>query len=119
MKSKNHVGSVRHWWMQRVTALIMVPLLFWFIYIFFMSAFLKDGQSYVDSFLSDPLKAIFFFCFIACALYHSVLGMRVICEDYIPNRYLRILAIWSIQLFSVFTLIFCIFSLLFVYQSLG
>ena len=73
-----------HWLMQRITAIALIPLVIW------LSASLvqiaQDPQEYLPVFFAYPLNAIGGILFITTSLYHGSLGMRVIIEDYIPNK---------------------------------
>lgn len=73
-----------HWLMQRVSAIALIPLIIWFTLSFVQIA--EDPQGYLPVFFAYPLNAVMGILLIATSLYHGSLGMRVIIEDYIPNR---------------------------------
>ena len=81
-------GGVHHWIMQRITAVALIPLVFWFIIIFIRLFAAKSEINILDIFVS-PVNAIFSALMIVVMFYHASLGVRVIVEDYIHNRLLR------------------------------
>lgn len=80
------LGSARegtgHWWMQRVTALALIPLTGWFIYSL-LTSLLGGDPVKVAEWLSHPLPAIALLLLLSAMFYHSKLGIQVIIEDYV------------------------------------
>jgi len=83
----SHSG-VKHFWRQRMTAAAMVPLAIWFAW----SVVGLSGASEVQvlfyltrSAFGLPLNAILMGAFIVIALYHMVLGIQVIIDDYVHS----------------------------------
>jgi succinate dehydrogenase / fumarate reductase membrane anchor subunit len=77
----SHSG-VTHFWRQRVTAAALIPLSIWFGY----SVLRLVGGSMIDtlSFFQHPLNAVLMAVFMVIALYHMVLGLQVVVDDYVP-----------------------------------
>lgn len=73
-----------HWWLQRLTAIALVPLSIWLAFTFAM----LDGASHaaVIEWLQAPGATVLLILFIAITLYHTQLGLQVIIEDYIGGR---------------------------------
>ena len=73
--------AVVHWWMQRLTAAALVPLVVWLAF----SLAMLGNASYeaVVSWLKAPSVTSFLVIFIALTFYHTKLGMQVIIEDYV------------------------------------
>ena len=73
--------AVVHWWMQRLTAAALVPLVVWLAF----SLALLGNASYeaVVSWLKTPAVTGFLVIFIAVTFYHTKLGVQVIIEDYV------------------------------------
>ncbi len=73
--------AVVHWWMQRLTAVVLVPLVIWFAF----AVALLGGASYetVARWLQSPVVATLLVLFIAVTFYHTKLGLQVIIEDYV------------------------------------
>ena len=78
----------RHWKIQRVTALALVPLSLWFLFsiIDYIGA---DYQSIVD-WVSNPLVAILLVLYLVFMFIHAQLGIEVVMEDYVHNESLRV-----------------------------
>ncbi len=70
-----------HWWMQRVTAVALVPLTLWFT----VAIGLADTLDYVSIvyWFSNPINATLMILLLGALLYHSSLGVQVVIEDYI------------------------------------
>jgi succinate dehydrogenase / fumarate reductase membrane anchor subunit len=80
--------GVHHFWVQRVSAVALVPLTLWFI---FSVARLAGGDFVeVRHWISAPSVAIVLVLFLATALYHSALGVQVVVEDYVSHEGLKI-----------------------------
>jgi succinate dehydrogenase / fumarate reductase membrane anchor subunit len=77
--------GVEHWWVQRVTAVALAPLMLW------LSIALIEGvgSSYttVVSWLRAPLTTVLMVLLLIALFYHTALGLQVIIEDYVhPDR---------------------------------
>jgi len=73
-----------HWLMQRISAIALIPLVIWLCCSLVQIS--QDPQEYLPVFFAYPFNAIAGILFITTSLYHGSLGMRVIIEDYIPNK---------------------------------
>ena len=75
--------GAHHWWMQRLTAIALIPLTLWFI----ISIASLNSASYAETvnWLSIPLVSIFMILLISSTLYHALLGVQVVVEDYIHH----------------------------------
>lgn len=76
--------GVQHFWVQRVSAVALVPLSLWFV---FSAAQLQvlDYQG-VKHWVSSPSVAVMLVLFIPTLLYHSMLGLQVVVEDYVGGE---------------------------------
>lgn len=78
-----HAAS-RHWCMQRITALLLVPLSLWFLASLLV---LPDfGYSTVHAWLALPLVALLLGLMVVILCWHSWLGVQVVIEDYVHGR---------------------------------
>lgn len=73
--------GTHHWWMQRLTAILMIPLCIWFVASILYLA-VNGGQS-IGSWFSNPFHALASIVLFSAAFYHAKLGMQVVIEDYI------------------------------------
>lgn len=88
--ARNHGAAkdgVHHWWMQRLTALALVPLVLWFV----ISVISMAGASYerFTGWVSNPLVAALLIALLVATFYHAAIGLQVIYEDYISNHLRR------------------------------
>ena len=72
--------GVHHWWMQRITAVALVPLVVWFA----VSLVMLSGADYnaVREWIARPLVMVMLILTITVGLHHGQLGMQVVYEDY-------------------------------------
>ena len=76
--------GTHHFWVQRITAVALIPLVLWFV---FSVARLAGGDyGMVRHWVHAPSVAVTLVLFIAAALYHSMLGVQVVIEDYVANE---------------------------------
>jgi len=91
--------GVHHWWMQRVTAVALVPLSLWFVTAAITT--LNYDHLAFTLWLKDPVNAILSLLFILAMMYHATLGLQVIIEDYVHCKVVEI----SMMLGMKFTMI--------------
>jgi succinate dehydrogenase / fumarate reductase membrane anchor subunit len=73
--------GVEHWWLQRITAVALVPLALWFVIaiIRLVGADVENVRDWVGS----PLPAILLVLLLIATFYHAALGLQIVIEDYI------------------------------------
>ena len=77
-----------HWWSQRVTSVALVLLGMWFIAsLLRMPAF---GYDVVTTWIATPVNAVLLLLLIGTLVYHSLLGVQVVVEDYVHHHGLKI-----------------------------
>ncbi|HTY49575.1 MAG TPA: succinate dehydrogenase, hydrophobic membrane anchor protein [Steroidobacteraceae bacterium] len=83
--------GVHHWWAQRVTAVALVPLAAWFL----VSLLTLPALDYatVSAWLHGIWSATLMVLFVACAAWHSRLGVQVVIEDYVHDCGLKATAL--------------------------
>jgi succinate dehydrogenase / fumarate reductase membrane anchor subunit len=80
-------GAAEHWWLQRVTAVALLPLGVWFAYeLLTLRAF--DYAS-VIAWVQEPVASILLILMVVAVGYHSSLGVQVVVEDYVTGKGLR------------------------------
>ena len=69
-----------HFVVQRVTAIALVPLVLWFVWAIASHA----GATYTASaaFLAHPVNAALMLLLVLTGIYHLMLGLQVVIEDY-------------------------------------
>ncbi len=72
--------GVHHWWMQRITAIALIPLVVWFA----ISLVMMSGADYavVRAWIGSPLVMVLLILTIGIGLHHGQLGLQVVWEDY-------------------------------------
>ena len=85
-----HLGAakdgVNHWWWQRLTAILLVPLSLWFVgSLLSIMAGGADRDDFVD-WLSGPVAAVLMLLFLGATFYHLKLGLQVVIEDYVHGK---------------------------------
>ncbi len=103
-------SGVQHWWMQRLTAVALVPLTLWFIW----SLIQLTGAEHqsVVTWLSQPVQSILMLTLIAASFYHMQLGLQVVIEDYIQTEGIKITMIVTVKLVSVLLAASAVFAVL-------
>jgi succinate dehydrogenase / fumarate reductase membrane anchor subunit len=76
--------GAHHWWLQRISALALLPLAVLFIVPFARA--LGGEHSAVLALYAHPLHAIVAVLFIAVTFRHLALGLQVVVEDYVGDR---------------------------------
>lgn len=93
--------GLRHWQMQRLTALALIPLVFWLVTVL-VSASAQGIEAFVTT-LRRPSISLGLMLFFAFAYYHAYLGVDTIRKDYVHHRKLRLmLEMASILVFGGF-----------------
>jgi succinate dehydrogenase / fumarate reductase membrane anchor subunit len=88
LKSVRGLGAakegVQHWWMQRVTAVAMIPLLLVML-VCLLKLATGDHAAVIAAF-RHPLFAIVALLSILAVFWHMKLGLQVVIEDYIHSE---------------------------------
>ena len=76
--------GVGHWWVQRVTAVALLPLTAWFG----ISLLTHSLQSYdaMRGWLGQPWVAVLSLVLVLSLAWHSKLGVEVVIEDYVAGK---------------------------------
>lgn len=114
-KIKAGKTGTRHFLVQRVTALVNVPLVLFLLCT--LIANLDKDYAGVQAYLARPLVAILMLVFILSGFWHMKIGMGEIIEDYVYGRATKKLAGLLNLLFPLIVGAACIFAV--VKISLG
>jgi len=80
--------GAEHWWLQRITAVALVPLALWFVI-----AIIRLVGADVDSvrdWVGNPLPAIVLVLLLTATFYHAALGLQVVIEDYVHAELVKL-----------------------------
>ena len=105
--------AVHHWWAQRLTAVVLIPLSLWFVYS--LTTMYNANYETVTLWLNNAANSLIMLFFILSLYYHAVLGLQVVIEDYVESEWQRksllllIKIIFSIAALSAVIAIFSIY----------
>jgi succinate dehydrogenase / fumarate reductase, membrane anchor subunit len=80
--------GTHHWWLQRITAVALVPLVVWFVVS--LLRFSLVGQTSARAWLASPITMTMLILAIAVGFWHAALGVQVVIEDYVHAKGWRI-----------------------------
>jgi len=87
--------GVHHWWAQRVSAIALIPLSLWFVA---SIVFLTDvDRATAIQWLGSPVTLGLMSLFLVALIYHAVLGLQVVIEDYIHGKATKLILLLLIQ----------------------
>ncbi len=89
-----HQG-VGHWWLQRVSSALLLPLTLWFA----VSAALLAGASYEETvaWIGRPVNAVLLLATLGISFQHTASGLQNILEDYVNQEWLKMGAILAVK----------------------
>jgi succinate dehydrogenase / fumarate reductase membrane anchor subunit len=108
------LGSARagsgHWWIQRLTALALVPLTLWFI----AAVVRLEGADRTDmiAWLHAPVPLVLMLCLIVATFWHLELGLRAVIEDYVHRDPARMVLLLGQRAVCIVLAAFCIIAAL-------
>ena len=102
--------GTHHFWVQRVTAVALVPLVVWFC--FSLAMMPTATHATVVDWMSSPFNSVLLILSIFASFYHLALGLQVIIEDYVSNSNIRMVSILMMKLLCFFFAALGIFSVI-------
>src|SRR5512142_197753 len=88
--------GVEHWWVQRITAVALVPLTLWFVAS--LVAHLGVDHASAVVWLGSPLTAIAMILLVIATFVHTALGLQVVIEDYVHHEATKIASLVLVRL---------------------
>lgn len=99
-KRANGLGTTRdgvhHWWLQRLTAIALIPLTLWVA--FSVAAHAGDDYATVAAWFAQPFTTTMLILFVFTAYLHAIQGLTVIIEDYVHHEGGKIAALIGVKL---------------------
>jgi len=91
--------GVKHWWMQRMTAVALVPLTLWVVF----AVAAHSGESYatVAAWFAQPFTTTMLTLFVFTAFLHASQGLTVVIEDYIHHDGVKVTVMVGMKLVLV------------------
>jgi len=91
--------GVEHWWRQRTTALLLVPLTLWFV--ISVIGLVGADRAAMVAWMHNPMAAVLMILLIAVSFYHAALGLQVVIEDYIHGEAAKLVTLVVVRLLCV------------------
>lgn len=102
--------GVEPWWLQRVTAVALVPLTLWFVAA--LVGHLGAEHAAAVAWLRSPLTAVAMILLVVATFVHMALGVQVVIEDYVHHEAAKIaslvlvrLACWALGAAALFAVL--------------
>ena len=102
-------SGVHHWIVQRVTAVALIPLCLWLVYL--VLAAMKADYAQARALVHAPGNALLLIAFVLAVFWHAQLGLQVVIEDYVHTRWLEITAQLLIKFFCVLGAVACVLAI--------
>lgn len=101
LKRARGLGSAKdgthHFIVQRITALALVPLTIWVIYL--ALALVHADYAHARAIVHHPFAAVWLTAFVIATFWHAQLGLQVVIEDYVHARWLEVTAQLAVKFF--------------------
>ncbi|TLU72822.1 succinate dehydrogenase, hydrophobic membrane anchor protein [Lichenicoccus roseus] len=81
-------SGVEHWWVERVTAIALVPLTIWFIVS--VLTLLHSDQPEVRQWAGRPVNTVLLLATVIMTFHHMQLGLQVVIDDYVKKSHLAV-----------------------------
>ncbi len=93
-------GGTHHFWLQRLTAIALVPLTIWFA--LSIASLATADLPAVLAWMRSPLSAVLMLSFLLAGFWHMKLGLQVVIEDYVHGEWRKIACLILNNLVSIF-----------------
>ncbi len=103
-------GAAEHWWLQRMTAVALLPLGLWLAYELLTLGSLDYAS--VVAWVREPVTSILLILLVVAVGYHSSLGVQVVIEDYVTGKGSRAATLMASTLAHVGLTIAAVFAVL-------
>jgi succinate dehydrogenase / fumarate reductase membrane anchor subunit len=114
VRQVRHLGSARsgtqHVWRMRLTSFALIPLTIAFVWLM-LSLVGKDYNS-VRAAIGSPFVAIVLLLFLLTSIYHMMLGMQTIIEDYVHGEHAKTFSLMANAFFSICVGLACVYAVL-------
>jgi len=109
-------AGTRHWWQQRLTAVILVPLTLWVMAT--LISITSLGYDAITLWLRSPFNASLILVFLLALFHHAQLGVQVVIEDYVHSEWQKISCIILVRFLALFAGLVSILSVLKVFLGI-
>ena len=113
LKNVRGLGSaqsgVRHWWLQRLTAVALLPLSLWFLWL--CAGLVRADYATVRAAIAQPVHAVLLVALVVSLFWHGALGLQVVIEDYIHTRWQEVALQIAVRFGAFLAAVACIFAI--------
>lgn len=103
LKNVRGIGAARsgthHFIVQRVTAIALVPLTLWFVWLALSLMHLDYASA--RALIGKPWNAVLMISFIVATFWHAQLGLQVVIEDYVTSHGLEVASQIAVKFLAV------------------
>ena len=111
----NMISIKSHWLIQRITAIMLIPLSLWFLYqLVKLSSY---NHNDLMLFFSSTANSFLFLVMMITSIFHGKFGIQTIIEDYVHSSNLRKIAINIINILSYILIAISILSIIVIQFS--
>lgn len=107
------LGSAKHgfshWWLQRVSAVALIPLCLWFIYS--IVCLVQSDYIAVLAWFDSPIQTSLMIVFVLILIYHAQTGLQVVIEDYIHIKCVNLVLLYGVKFAAVLMAVIAVVSI--------
>ena len=107
------LGSAKHgfshWWLQRVSAVALIPLCLWFVYS--VICLMQSDYAAILEWFASPIQTSLMIVFVLTLIYHAQTGLQVVIEDYIHNKFASLVFMYGVKFVSVLMAVIAVVSI--------
>jgi len=81
--------GARHWWLERVLSLVLIPLSIWFV-VELVTKLLGADQAALAAWIANPFTALLLTALTIIMFVHTRMGLSVIIEDYVHTEWKKL-----------------------------
>lgn len=94
-----HSGT-HHFWLQRVSAIALVPLTIWFL-VELLSILISGDRGTMIAWLRAPFTALLMAGLMVALFMHARLGIQTILEDYVHCKCMKIMLLLALNFLTL------------------
>jgi succinate dehydrogenase / fumarate reductase, membrane anchor subunit len=102
--------GLSHWWMERLTAVALVPLTFLFVAV--VLSLKGADHARAAALMGETWVALTVIFFVVTCFYHMKLAVQVVVEDYVHHERIKMVLLVALPLVCIGLGTVCVFSVL-------
>lgn len=114
LKSQRGLGAAKegahYFWIQRMTAVALVPLVLWFVYA--MMQIVGAPYLVAADYMAEPHRVVFMLLLIWASAVHFRIGLNEVIEDYVLDHGLNVVCKLLNTFFTVTIGVTCAYAIL-------